>query len=285
MYYINRKAYVTCYTYNTHNTYITHGKEREKMKNIIMISNQKGGVGKTTTALELCNLFGEKYKVLGIDLDSQRNFSMYAGAKLEEVPTVNEVLNAEILLEDAVQHLEKFDILIGSKSLSEAAKSFGEPDDIYLLSDVLEDLNKYDYVFIDNAPARSPLLYMSYIASNYIIAPAECDDGALEGLRELGTDIARFQKRNQTNVKMLGLLLNKTENTVMHNLAYEEMKEIGKELGCEPFNTCIRKSIAVTEAKAARESINEYAKGNNSAADYRRLMKEIEKRIKKNERE
>lgn len=255
------------------------------MKNIIMISNQKGGVGKTTTALELCNLFGEKYKVLGIDLDSQRNFSMYAGAELEHVATVNEVLNAEILLEDAIQHLDKFDILIGSKSLSEAAKTFGEPDDIYLLSDILEDVDTYDYIFIDNAPARSPLLYMSYVVSNYIIAPAECDDGALEGLRELGTDIARFQKRNQTQVKMLGLLLNKTENTVMHNLAYEEMKEIGKELGCEPFHTSIRKSIAVTEAKAARESINSYSKGNNSAADYRRLMKEIEKRIKKIEKE
>jgi len=255
------------------------------MKHIIMISNQKGGVGKTTTTLELCSLFGKKYKVLGIDLDSQRNFSMYAGASLENVPTINEVLNAEILVEDAVQHLENFDILIGSKSLAEASKTFGEPDDIYLLADVLEDINKYDYIFIDNAPARSPLLYMSYVVSDYIIAPAECDDGALEGLRELGTDISRFQKRKQTHVKILGLLLNKTENTVMHNLAYEEMKEIGKELGGAPFETIVRKSIAVSEAKAARESINDYSKLNNSALDYKKLMKEIEKRIKTLEEE
>lgn len=255
------------------------------MKHVIMISNQKGGVGKTTTTLELCSLFGKKYRVLGIDLDSQRNFSMYAGAELEDVPTVNEVLNAEILLENAVQHLENFDILVGSKSLAEASKTFGEPDDIYLLQDILEDVEEYDYKFIDNAPARSPLLYMSYIVSDYIIAPAECDDGALEGLRELGADINRFKKRKQTNVKVLGLLLNKSENTVMHNLAYEEMQEIGRELGGMPFKTTIRKSITVAEAKAARQSINDYAKGNNSAKDYKKLMKEIEKRIRDIEEE
>ena len=255
------------------------------MKHVIMISNQKGGVGKTTTTLELCSLFGKKYRVLGIDLDSQRNFSMYAGADLEDVPTVNEVLNAQVLLEDAVQHLDNFDILVGSKALAEASKTFGEPDDIYLLQDILEDVEDYDYIFIDNAPARSPLLYMSYVVSDYIIAPAECDDGALEGLRELGTDINRFKKRKQTHVKVLGLLLNKTENTVMHNLAYEEMEEIGAELGCKPFQTTIRKSITVAEAKAARQSINEYAKTNNSAKDHKKLMKEIEKRIQEIEEE
>ena len=255
------------------------------MKHVIMISNQKGGVGKTTTTLELCSLFGKKYKVLGIDLDSQRNFSMYAGANLTSKATVNEVLNAEVLLEDAVQHLSDFDILIGSKELAEASKTFGEPDDIYLLQDVLEEVDTYDYIFIDNAPARSPLLYMSYLVSDYIIAPAECDDGALEGLRELGADINRFKKRKQTNVKVLGLLLNKRENTVMHNLAYEEMEEIGEELGGMPFRTTIRKSITVAEAKAARKSINEYAKNNNSAKDYKKLMKEIEDRIKAIEEE
>ena len=71
----------------------------------------------------------------------------------------------------------------------------------------------------------------------------------------------------------------------MHNLAYEEMEEIGAELGCKPFQTTIRKSITVAEAKAARQSINEYAKTNNSAKDYKKLMKEIEKRIQEIEEE
>lgn len=244
-----------------------------------MISNQKGGVGKTTTTLEICSILGKKYKVLGIDLDAQRNFSMYSGAELNGAPTVNEVLNATILLEEAVQHLPHFDILISSKALADAPKTFGEPDDIFLLKDVLEDATGYDYVIIDNAPARSPLLYMSYIASDYIIPVAECDDGALEGLNEISLDIARFKKHHQTNVKVLGLLLTKYENTGMHQMAYETLEEIGEQLGGAPFQTKIRKSIVVSESKTARQSINDYQAQNTAAKDYVKLCKEIINRI------
>ena len=252
---------------------------------VLMISNQKGGVGKTTTTLELCSILGEKYRVLGIDLDAQRNFSMYADAKLEDQPTVEDVLSARVLIENAVQRVDNFDILIASKKLSEAAKIFGEPDDIFLLQDVLSQTKGYDLVLIDNAPARSPLLYMSYIASDYIIPVTECDDGALEGLHEIQTDIERFRRRNQTKIQVLGILMTKSERTVMHQLAYESLAEIGQSLSCTPFQTRIRKSIVVSEAKTARQPIHGYQPKNLAARDYMALSEEIMARIKDRQEE
>ena len=178
------------------------------MATVIMIGNQKGGIGKTTTTLELCYLFSKKYKVLGIDLDGSRNFSKCSGAAIEEVLTVRDVLLGNCLMQDAIQHLKEFDVLPAAKKLSDSAKEFGDPEDIYLLRDVLEGCS-YDYVFIDNAPARSPLLFMSYVASDYCLALSESDENSFDGLRELGADIKRFKQRNWTNMKLLGIILNR----------------------------------------------------------------------------
>ena len=242
------------------------------MKTIAII-NQKGGVGKTTSALELAYLFGEKGKTLVIDLDGQRNLSMYTGAKLD-APGIYEVLNAEILPEDAIQHVYTFDLLISNKNLANSAKEFGEPDDIYLLKDVLENLD-YDYVIIDNAPARSPLLYMTYIASDAVIPITECDDGSIEGINELYTDMQRFIKRRTSNAKILGILMTKYEKTTMHDVALDTLNELAEQIGTEVFNTKIRKAIAVSESKTAREPVNVYQRYNNAALDYRHLTDEI----------
>ena len=252
------------------------------MSKIIMIANQKGGVGKTTTAIELCSLLGRENKVLGIDLDQQRNFSKYAGAKLE-APSIHDVLNAKITVEEAIQKLDEYDVLISSKELAKAGKEFGEMDDIWLLKDIVEELN-YDYIIIDNAPARSPLLMMSYIASDYCIVVTECDSGSLDGIEEVVSDITSLNKRNKnTNVQILGVLLNKSEKTSLHEIAYEEIGETGKELEIRPFKTVIRKSIVASESKAAMESINKYKPGNNVSVDYRMLLEEILTRIEEME--
>lgn len=251
-----------------------------KKANIIMISNQKGGVGKTTCTLELSNIFATDFKVLAIDLDPQRNLSTYSGADLDAKYTLKNVLDAEVLVQDAIQHLNNFDIIIGDKKLSNASKLYGDADDIFLLQDILEDIeNEYDYIFLDSAPGRSPLLYMEYICSDYIIAPTECDDGSIEGLAEIGEDIKRFKKREQTHVRILGTLLNKYENTSMHSTSFDDLEDIGPQIGGMPFRTVIRKSIAASEAKTARCSISEYSKNNNISKDYATLKKEIINRI------
>ena len=193
-----------------------------KKPTIIMISVEKGGTGKTTVALELCSTFGKDYKVLGIDLDPQMNLTMYAGADEKTGKTLKNVLDADILIEDSM--------------LANASKLYGDADDIYLLKDALEDINDYDFIFLDSAPARSPLLYMEYVASDYIIAPTECDDGSIEGLLEIGEDISRFKKHGQTHVEVLGTLMNKMENTAMHKNSYEDLQTLADKIGGKPFN-------------------------------------------------
>jgi len=244
----------------------------------IMISNQKGGVGKTTTTLELLYLFGQDYKVLGIDLDPQMNLTLYCGAKGEK--TAKDVLDGDALLEDAVVNVGNFDLLMGDPNLSKADKLYGDADDIFLLNDILEYAD-YDFVFIDSAPGRSTLLYMEYIASDYSIIPTECDEGAIEGIINTREDMKRFQKRGQSHVKILGTILTKTENTSLHQMAYQDLKDIHDKIGADPFKTVIRKSIVASETKTARMSINEYKKDNNVAKDYRMLYKEILDRIEK----
>ena len=242
---------------------------------IIMISVQKGGTGKTTVALELCSTFGKDYKVLGIDLDPQMNLTMYAGADTNSGKTLKSVLDAKMTIEDTIQHLNNFDIIPGDKELANASKLYGDADDVYLLEEALEYVKDYDFIFLDSAPARSPLLYMEYIASDYLIAPTECDDGSIEGLLEIGEDIKRFKRHGQSHVEILGTLMNKTEKTAMHKVSYDNLVSLSEQIGGTPFKTKIRKSIVASEAKTARQSINDYNPSNNVASDFRDLKSEI----------
>lgn len=254
-----------------------------KKPTVIMISIEKGGTGKTTCTLELCSTFGKEYKVLGIDLDPQMNFTMYSGADEQSGKTLKNVLDADMLIEDSVQHLKDFDIVPGDKKLANASKLYGDADDIYLLKDALEDMDGYDFIFLDSAPARSPLLYMEYVASDYIIAPTECDDGSIQGLLEIGEDINRFRKHGQTHVRVLGTLMNKMENTAMHKASYEDLESLSDRIGGKPFRTKIRKSIAASEAKTMKESITDYSPKNNVAKDYQSLKEEILTRLEEAE--
>ena len=131
------------------------------MGRIIATLNQKGGVGKTTSTIELGNALALKNKkVLIIDLDQQGNLTKYVNAQTN-LPNIYDVLQAKKPIAEAIQTCGRVDIIASSKELSKADKEFVEHDDIFLLEDVVELIkDKYDFVFIDNGPARSTFNYV-----------------------------------------------------------------------------------------------------------------------------
>jgi chromosome partitioning protein len=286
------------------------------MTKTIMVSNQKGGVGKTTTTLELGAIYARKGKrVLVIDLDGQVNLSMYVNAKYDDknIPTIRDVLleikeilkhsepekdedtddgEEDIITKSIQTTSEGFDIIAGHRNLSNALAEFSDITDVFLLKELISCLEDYDYILIDSAPARSPLLNMGYVAANYCLILTEADKASQDGVRQVVTDIKLLKKSNMSDIVILGILLNKNEDLKNQEEAYEDLCAFGKTNDCMPFETIISKAAGATTAKNMYKSIHAYkdTRGIDKRGiqgilkDFDNLADEIEKRIKKIER-
>lgn len=282
------------------------------MTKTIMVSNQKG-VGKTTTTLELGAIYARKGKrVLVIDLDGQVNLSMYVNAKYDDknIPTIRDVLleikeilkhseperdedtddgEEDIITKSIQTTSEGFDIIAGHRNLSNALAEFSDITDVFLLKELISCLEDYDYILIDSAPARSPLLNMGYVAANYCLILTEADKASQDGVRQVVTDIKLLKKSNMSDIVVLGILLNKNEDLKNQEEAYEDLCAFGKTNDCMPFETIISKAAGATTAKNMYKSIHAYkdTRGIDKRGiqgilkDFENLADEIEKRIKR----
>ena len=247
---------------------------------VISCCNMKGGCGKTTSTIELAACFRQlDYKVLAVDLDQQANLTEYTSAD-PFVKGIYDVLSDDIPCSSVIQHTEEFDVLAGSDKLSKADKTFSDPLDVLKLKKVLKSVSDdYDFILIDNNPARNVLLNMSYIASDFVIIPAEAEEGSLKGIRSVYDDLKKFRQAEWTNADVVCVILSKFERTGMHKYMLEKIQEcIAAEDSTAQVFT-VRKSIAANECKTEGTSMQIGKHNSKPAEDYRHIADELIKKF------
>ena len=227
----------------------------------IMIANQKGGVAKTTTTIELAyNLNKRGYRVLVVDFDPSMNITNYANDYEKGMPTVKNVLDEDTPIGDAVRHGDFFDILPGDAKMSDAAKIYTDPNDYFRLSDALNETDDYDFTLIDSPAQRSVIYYMEYLASDYILAVTNPDQDGINGIVEMNKDVRVFQRHyKDCGIKFLGSLLTIAKpNTNLTKVMYEQLNDLSKDLDCRPFKQIITNTNRFGEIKAMATFVEEY---------------------------
>lgn len=253
------------------------------MAKIITVTNEKGGIGKTTTVINMAAVLNrEGHKTLVIDTDIQANTTDTYNAKMEGVATLYDVMleseENRVPLQEAIQHTELGDIVASDKLLEEAeAKLTADPNGTYRLLDVFEnaDLSDYEYVIIDTNCAINKLLYNCLVASDEVIIPLQASRYSFGGLSDLNRAIQRVQKRQNKNLKVKGLLLTMfNERHSIKQAAKSQLEIIAHEYGTKIFNTYIRQTIKVDEAVASKQSIIGYAMNSTAGQDYYNFVEE-----------
>lgn len=248
---------------------------------IIAVINQKGGVGKTTTALNVGAALARKgYKVLLIDTDAQGNLTTSAGLIIEdEAPTVYEVLKDTVNINAAIRTKRgAYDILPADIRLSGAdIELSGIPGRELLLKEAVATLKKaYDYVLIDCPPNLSIITLMALTACDSVVIPVQAHYLALQGMAQLVNTINLVKKRMNASIKIGGIVITMYDGR--RTLDKEVVDNIRAAFPDKVFNTFIGNNIALAEAPAGGKDIYEYSPTSKGAQQYAELTEEIIKR-------
>jgi chromosome partitioning protein len=250
---------------------------------IIAIANQKGGVGKTTTAINLAAAFARRgQKVLLLDLDPQANSSI----SFLDPQTIN--FSAYELLMDGMESVDRaiyrtplqgLDIIPSRINLAKLeSKLVGDFDAPFRLKDRLEALHiLYDVIVIDTPPTLGLITVNALVAASHVLIPIQSSYFALEGTDDLLETIEKVKTRPNPNLQVLGVVV--TLHDKRTTLAREVHEQIKRVFGAKLFETVITKSVRLEESPAYKESIFTFAPNSSGASEYAKLCEEVIDRV------
>ena len=249
------------------------------MGRVISISNQKGGVGKTTTAVNIAAFIAEKgYRVLLIDIDPQANAGYGLSMHVEEIDkTIYEVLIGEIAIEDAIYQtsLNNLFIVPSNIHLAGAQVDLLEIEEKeFILRKVIRNIKEdYDYILIDCPPSLGILTLNSLVAADSVMIPLQCEYYSLEGLSQLLKIIAMVQDRLNRNLKLEGVVLTMYDSRT--NLSQQVVSDVREHFKDKVFETVVPRNVKLSEAPSFGKPIGLYDRNCAGSISYEKLSEEV----------
>jgi len=251
-------------------------EETPRQADVIAFANQKGGVAKTTSTLNLAAALSEEdHRVLCIDMDPQGNLTMSQGLNPDSIErSMFDVLVHRLQIENVIEHTE-IDLAVSSIDLAgaELALSSMIGRERALEKALVPVKAEYDYVLIDTPPSLGLLTINALVAADHVIVPVQCEYLSLRGLVQLENTLTMIRENLNPNVAIMGILPTMFDRRTLH--AREAVEILEENFGELVFKTRIKKTIRYAEAPVKGTSVLKYDPTGNAAKAYRDLAKEV----------